>query len=771
MAEDKTKGAPILQQNAKKSKLSKSRFSITNDWYKAIIQSAMEGFFLANLQGKILDVNDAFCRMLGYSRKELLTLRIQDFDVEFIAAPEKLEQRILEVKEEGGSSGEVRHRCKDGRIIDVAVSVKYLDIKPGFFICFHRDITEQKNIYRQLKESKESEERYRALIELGGRFGEAVVMLQDTDKGKGIQTFVSDAWCRISGYSKEELLDAPFFDFLNAKYRKASLERHRRKIDGENMPGHFGMSVIRKDGVEVSIELTSAYTIYQGKPANVAYIRDITKRREVEKALIESEEKYRDLYDNAPVAYFSIGTDGRINGSNNATQLWLGYSADELQKMKIFDIYAEESKPKARLIFRKFQRGIATENEEMVYIRKDGQKVYGLLSVNPLIDEQGQVIVSRSVVRDITKHKQADDKLRESKAFAENLIASMKDGFSILDNKGVHLHVNDALCKMTGFKREELIGVGLPHPYWPEEEYEEIQKNFKDTLEGKFADFEVIFKRKNGERFPVIVSPSSLKDKEGNVISYFATIKDITKLKQAEAELQEQMRQRIEFTRALVHELKTPLTSLQIASDSLTEVAKESPYLELAHNIDRSVISLSKKADDLLDIARGEIGLLKLEYHKVNLVKLCKELAGELKPMAASKGIYLECDLQPGLPVAIIDEERISQVIYNLVDNALKFTPKGGEVRILVTVEDSQLVVAVRDTGCGISKERQGLIFKRGSRSRVDSQRFRGLGVGLFLSKMLVELHGGHIWFESEIGKGSTFTFSIPLQVSKRVKR
>lgn len=757
---DKTKEAPLLQQDAKKSKLSKYRFSITDDWYKTIIQSTMEGFFLANLQGEILDVNDAFCRMLGYSREELLTMRIQDFDVEFIGAPEKFKQRILKVKEYRGAFKEKQHKCKDGHIIDVLISLKYLDVGPGLFFCFHRDITEQKNIYRQLKGS---EERYRALIELGGRFGEAVVMLQDTDKGKGIQTFVSDAWCRISGYSKEELLGAPFFDFLNTKYRKASLERHRRKIDGENMPGHFEMSVIRKDGVEVSIELTSAYTIYQGKPANVAYIRDITKRREVEKALIKSEEKYRDLYDNAPIAYFSIGTDGLINGSNKAAQLWLGYSADEIQDMKVLDIYAQESRPKARLIFRKFQRGIATENEEMVYIRKDGQKVYGLLSVNPLIDERGQVIVSRSVVRDITKHKQADEKLRESKEFAENLIASMKDGFSILDNQGVHLNVNDALCQMTGFTREELIGVGPPHPYWPEEEYERIQKTFQNTLKGEFADFELIFKRKNGERFPVIVSPSWLRDKEGNVISYFATIKDITKLKKVEAELQEQMRQRVEFTRAMVHELKTPLTSLQVASDSLTEVAKESPYLDLARNIGRSVRNLSKKADDLLDIARGEIGLLKLEYHKVKLADLCQELEDELKPVAANKGIYLECDIKPGLPVAIIDEERISQVIYNLVDNALNFTPKGGKVRILVTVEDNQLVVAVRDTGCGISKERQGLIFKRDSRGRVDSQRFRGLGMGLVLSKMLVELHGGRIWVESELGKGSTFTFSIPL--------
>ncbi len=133
--------------------------------------------------------------------------------------------------------------------------------------------------------------------------------------------------------------------------------------------------------------------------------------------------------------------------------------------------------------------------------------------------------------------KKAEVRLRESKAFAENLIISMKDGFSVLDNQGVHTNVNTALCQMTGFTQEELIGVGPPHPYWPEEEYEEIQKAFQKTLIGEFADFELIFKRKNGTRFPVIVSPSWLSDKQGNIVNYFATIKDISQRKLIEEEL------------------------------------------------------------------------------------------------------------------------------------------------------------------------------------------------------------------------------------------
>ncbi len=121
---------------------------------------------------------------------------------------------------------------------------------------------------------------------------------------------------------------------------------------------------------------------------------------------------------------------------------------------------------------------------------------------------------------------------------AEKLIDSMKDGFHILDNHGIHLKVNAALCRMTGFTQEELVGTEPPYPYWPKDEYQNIQKAFEKTLRGEFEDFELVLKRKNGERFPVIVSPSWIKDEHGNVISYFATIKDITEAKRAREKLQ-----------------------------------------------------------------------------------------------------------------------------------------------------------------------------------------------------------------------------------------
>ncbi len=140
----------------------------------------------------------------------------------------------------------------------------------------HQDITERKQAEDALRQS---EERYRALVSLGGEVGEAVIMLQDTEQGEAIQTFVSDQWPRITGYSRKELLGMSFFDLVLPQHRWDSLERHRRKMSGESIPGLFELSIITKNGTEVPIEITSAYTTYQGERANVVFIRDVTKRK------------------------------------------------------------------------------------------------------------------------------------------------------------------------------------------------------------------------------------------------------------------------------------------------------------------------------------------------------------------------------------------------------------------------------------------------------------------------------------------------------------
>ena len=170
--------------------------------------------------------------------------------------------------------------------------------------------TECKGVEEALRES---EEMYRALLSLGGRVGEAVVMLQDNEQGDAIHTLVSDEWLRITGYSRKKLLSMSFFDLLHPKDRQASLKRHKRKMGGESIPGLFEMSIIRKDGTKVPIEVTSAYTKYGGKRANVAFIRDITERKQAEVEKRELEQKAQLASRLASVGEMAAGIAHEIN--------------------------------------------------------------------------------------------------------------------------------------------------------------------------------------------------------------------------------------------------------------------------------------------------------------------------------------------------------------------------------------------------------------------------------------------------------------------------
>jgi len=258
-------------------------------------------------------------------------------------------------------------------------------------------------------------------------------------------------------------------------------------------------------------------------------------RKKAEEVLRVGEEKYRLLFENANDAIFlhEVSQEGprKIFAANGAACRMLGYTREELLRMTIADIDVPEQTEKIPAILdRLFSEGNAVFETE--HVRKDGSRVQVLVSIRTF-DLHGTMVML-SIVRDITERKKAEESLQESKEFSENLIASMRDGFSVLDNNGLHIQVNPALCRMTGFSREELLGTGPPHPYWPQEEYQHIQSAFQRTLKGDFNDFELVFKRKNGERFPVIVSPSWIRDEEGNPKTYFATFKDITERKRAE---------------------------------------------------------------------------------------------------------------------------------------------------------------------------------------------------------------------------------------------
>jgi len=228
-------------------------------------------------------------------------------------------------------------------------------------------------------------------------------------------------------------------------------------------------------------------------------------------------------------------------------------------------------------------------------------------------------------------------------------------------------------------------------------------------------------------------------------------------------EVEAEMLKRIEFTRALVHELKTPITPVLASSELLVEELKDKPLVSLAENIKRGASNLNRRINELLDLAKSEIGTLQVIPMSVDTMQLLTNIVNDVMPLTSLYKQKMDIELPSSLPAVWADPERFHQVVLNLLNNALKFNAPGETVTLRAREEGGELIVEVQDTGRGISKREQQRIFEPYHRTEGDRGRLSGLGLGLALSKKLVELHGGQIWVKSRLGEGSTFGFSLPL--------
>jgi len=225
------------------------------------------------------------------------------------------------------------------------------------------------------------------------------------------------------------------------------------------------------------------------------------------------------------------------------------------------------------------------------------------------------------------------------------------------------------------------------------------------------------------------------------------------------------------FVLGLSHELKTPLTPVLISSQVLVSELKDEPMLSLARNISRGASNLNSRIDELLDLAKGEIGMLQLKAETLDVLKLLNDILEDVAPVALSRSQTLTSQLPRSLPSIKADKVRLRQIVLNLLNNAFKFTPEGGKIILKAGERDANLIVEVKDTGPGIGEDEQGRLFKPYQQLESDRERLSGLGLGLALCKTLVELHGGRIWVKSRVGKGSTFGFSLPLEGVGRQKK
>jgi PAS domain S-box-containing protein len=592
----------------------------------------------------------------------------------------------------------------------------------------------------------------------------------------------NEAALKAYGYTLEELCS------LNVKEMCADRIVTKELLEKANREGIFIESThYRKDGSSFPIEISSQGADIGEKRVLVSIIRDITERRENEKALRESEEKFRSIFNNASDTIIiqeinENGTPGRnIEVNDTACKVW-GYSKEELLNLNISDLEVNTKHGKTEYLGSRLK-----ESGRLTFIREGITKDKSKLDIEidaHIITFNGKRVIL-SLVRDITNRKRAERQILDSQQRYHALFMNMNNAFAyhriILDEKGnpvdfEFLQINSAFEIYFNRRMEDVIKKNYSEVF-PKGQFTSepmLQWLYKIAMTGKSDIIESYLSDITGRWYSLSVYSSEKY--------YFAIIfTDIHDRKMTELELirakeeaEAANKAKSEFLANMSHEIRTPINGIVGMIDLTMPTNLTYEQRDNLTTAKTCAKSLSNIINDILDFSKMEAGKLSIDNINFEMKTLIEEIIKAHTPHANEKGLELNYSFSSNIPQYLIgDPNRLQQVINNLIGNAIKFT-ESGEVNIsvkkgIVTEEYLKLKFAISDTGIGIDEEKKDRLFK--TFSQVDSsitRKFGGTGLGLAISRHLVEMMGGEVWLESERGKGSTFYFIIKFKIGKK---
>ena len=380
--------------------------------------------------------------------------------------------------------------------------------------------------------------------------------------------------------------------------------------------------------------------------------------------------------------------------------------------------------------------------------------------------------------RDLEQIKQQSIQLSESEERYRTLVEAASDaGEAIIVEPATEeaattiIFANKEAIRITGYTLEELrhrSWLDIVHPGYRESARERYRRRLSGEAIANLYELAIV--KKDGMELPVEVTanPTKFQGKPAAVV-YF---RDITERRRVEEAMRELNRMKSEFFSSISHELRTPLHSIAgftklMLQDKVSAPETQREFLTI---IDEQSEHLGKLIDSLLDVSRLESGHFEIQKQRLSLKDMIHDAAHELYPLINEKGIVLSENIPAALPEVEADRERLRQAMTNLLSNAIKFSPDGGNIIVKAEDKGNELLVQVTDHGIGIPKEALRHLFERFYRVKTPAG-VGGAGLGLYITKQIVEAHGGRIWVESELGKGSTFYFTVPKPVRKKRKR
>src|ERR1039457_6870025 len=510
-------------------------------------------------------------------------------------------------------------------------------------------------------------------------------------------------------------------------------------------------------------------------------------RRAAARAVSESEKRFRAVVEDQTDLICRFKPDGLLTFVNEAFCRFHGKRSDELIGTNFFQTLSKEDAAVPLSYINSLPPDEPVVSFDHRLHSPDDQVVWHQYRVRRLFQGKGPAGVPQgreefqAVIQDITQRKQSEQALRASEEKYRSLIDHIPDVVWTADANRDLIYISGNAVKVLGYSAEEFLGgqmwLDRIHPEDAARVGQAYQKLFSD---GEKFDVEYRICRKDGGWIWLHNRALTTRPGEG-IMCADGIFKDITQRRQAEVAIQHTKDAaesanlaKSQFLANMSHELRTPLNAIIGFSEILADRTfgdLNDRQLKYSNNILNSGRHLLQLINDILDLAKVEAGRVELMRNTFSVAKVLPEVQAIIKTLAHKKHITLEFDLAPDLPALFADEAKFKQVMYNLLSNAIKFTPDGGKVLVTAGVQNANgsgsfLQIAVADTGIGINKKDQERVFNEfepGDQSYGGQQ--QGTGLGLALTKRLIEMHAGRIWVESEgvEGKGSTFAFLIPI--------
>jgi PAS domain S-box-containing protein len=741
-----------------------------------VIELAPDAFFLANLDARFTDVNRAACRLLGYDRDEILGMRI--FDIIPAEDAARLEATRRELLLPGATiKNEWRLKRKDGTLVPVEVSANIL--ADGRWQAFVRDSTERKRV----------EDLRQVFVSL---LDNSVDFIGIADPA-GKPIYLNAAGRRMIGlapdFPVEELQIQDCYppeirSFVNDELLKTMMERgawsgdtfFRNFETGERIPvsdTHFlirdasgerllGMGTVTRDMSEARRSADERERLLAGEQM---------ARRQLEAAMAqlrESEERFRLTIDEAPIGMALLALDGTFVRVNRVLCEITGYASEELTALKFQDITPADDLGTDVALSEQLARGeIPRYQLEKRYLRKDASLVDIMLSGSVLRGRDNAPLYYIAQIEDISERKRAERALRLSEAKFSGIVSIAADAIISVDTNQRILVFNEGAEQIFGYSKQEMLGASLDR-LLPERYRTKHSASFAvfaagDAIARTMAGrMEVYGLRKSGEEFPAEASISKVT--VGSETFFSVVLRDITYRKSVEEALERAVAARDDVLGIVAHDLRNPLSVIMMSANAMRRRPGNQPDRrdrETPEIILGAAKRMKQLIEDLLDVALVEAGQLRLEFALLVPADLARDAIAMQRPLVEASGLKISLAVEPDVRTAWGDSRRLLQVFENLIGNASRFTPSGGHIVVRVAVKDKDVVFSVTDTGVGIAPDALPHVFDRFWQATTRSGRL-GAGLGLPITKGIIVAHGGRIAVVSEVGRGTTFSFTIP---------